>query len=121
MTLIIDTSDSKHLKVEIEGLSFIKIPALFKQSEKLLPTIEKALQREKIKFKDIKKIKVADSGDSFTALRIGLLTANALAFALKIPIESLNDQNNKKIQIRGVELIKPQYQSEPIIGKKKNN
>jgi tRNA A37 threonylcarbamoyladenosine modification protein TsaB len=29
---------------------------------------------------------VADEGGSFTSLRIGVITANALAYALKIPV-----------------------------------
>ncbi len=114
MTLIIDTSDSQYLKVALEGISSIKTPALFKQSEKLLPSIARLLEKENKEIKDIKEIKVADSGDSFTALRIGLLTANALAYALNIPIKSLNDSRVKKI-------IKPQYQAEPRIGKRKEN
>lgn len=121
MTLIIDTSDSKYLRVGIEGLSSIKVSALFKQSEKLLPTIEKLLKKEKIKLKDIKKIKVADSGDSFTALRIGLLTANALAYALNISVSSLNDKSNRAIKIKGLRIIEAQYQSEPNIGRRKNS
>lgn len=119
MTLIIDTSVSKYLRVELEGLGFIKIPALFKQSEKLLPSIIKLLQRENVKLETIKKIKVADSGDSFTALRIGILTANTLAFALNVPVCSLNDQANKALKISGLKIIKAKYQSEPNIGKRK--
>ncbi len=121
MTLIIDTSDSKYIKLKIEGFSSIKKPALFQQAEKLLPSLLQLLKKEKLDLKDIKRIKVADSGDSFTALRIGLLTANTLAYALKIPIESLDDKSNQPLNIKGLNIIKAQYQSEPNIGKKKNN
>lgn len=118
MTLIIDTSDSKFLKLGIKNSKFIKIPALFKQSEKLLPSLIKLLEKEKLSLADIKAIKVADSGDSFTALRIGLLTANALAYALNIPITSLNKQH-KPLKIGKIRIVKAQYQSEPNIGKRK--
>ena len=119
MTLIIDTSDSKYLKVAREGFSFIKTPALFKQSEKLLPAIVKLLNKENLNISNIKKIKVASSGDSFTALRVGLLTANTLAYALDLPIESLGDQKNQVLKIKGLNIIKAQYRSEPNIGQKK--
>jgi len=93
-----------------------KINAPRQQSEKLLPAIEKLLQTKKIKLSDLKKIRVENYGGSFTSLRIGVITANALAYALKIPVEA-NSKINKKNKKFGIySLVEPVYDREPNIG-----
>ena len=75
-----------------------KIIAPRQQAEKLLPAIDKLLKAKKIKLSELEKISVENYGGSFTALRIGVITANALAYALKIPVEakSKTAKKNKK-------------------------
>ena len=55
-------------------------------SELLMPHIDKILGMAGIKKNDLKGIAVSIGPGSFTGLRIGLATAKALAYALKIPI-----------------------------------
>ncbi|MFH0973018.1 MAG: hypothetical protein V1768_03475 [Patescibacteria group bacterium] len=66
------------------------------QAEKLLPAIDKLLKKNKIKLSDIKKIQVENQGGSFTALRIGVVTANALGYALGIPVEGTQKLENRQ-------------------------
>ncbi|MCX6798293.1 MAG: hypothetical protein NTX66_03745 [Candidatus Falkowbacteria bacterium] len=86
------------------------------QAEKLLPAIDKLLKKNKVKLSDLRKIIVADSGGSFTSLRIGVATANALAYALNIPIEAENKRSKVKIS-QGIRIVKPLYDHEPSIGR----
>ena len=122
MELIIDTSKNQNILIELssEGKSLAKkdFEASFTQAEKLLPEIDLLLKKINKNSKDLKKIKVANSGGSFTALRIGIVTANTLAYSLDIPVSSLD---GKSIKIDEIVMVKPQYSSEPniTIGKKK--
>lgn len=51
-------------------------------SKKLLPEIDKMLEKNKLSAKNIKKIKVeSDQGESFTTTRIAKAVANAWNFA----------------------------------------
>ena len=104
------------------------IKAKYKQSEKLLLNIDKILKILKIlkDIKDIKGIMVVKGPGSFTALRIGLATANTLAWALHIPIigVKLTNKQNEELIKTGVESFKkikrfkqvmPEYGMEPNI------
>lgn len=56
------------------------------ESEKLLPELTKLLRKADKKWKDINKIAVIQGPGPFTALRVSIAVANALAYALNIPI-----------------------------------
>ncbi len=92
-----------------------KIKAPRQQSEKLLPSIEKLLLAKKIKLSQLKKIVVANFGGSFTSLRIGVITANALAYALNIPVEA-ESKIKKNKTFSKYSLVEPIYDREPNIG-----
>lgn len=91
------------------------------QAEKLLPGIAKLLKANKLKLSDLKGIEVANQGGSFTSLRIGVVTANALGYALSIPAEGSKGgrksvKNGKSI----FNIVRPEYDSEPEITKKRD-
>jgi len=124
MTLYIDTAGGEEIflslsrgKTEIDAIRFV---ARHEQAEKLLPAIEKLLKKNKSKLSDLKNIAVNNTGDSFTALRIGVVTANALAFALQIPVTvktldgDVVPESIKKYKKFSV--VKPFYNREPNIG-----
>lgn len=118
MTLIIDTSLPDIIEVKLEndkGIFSKKIKAVRAQAEKLLPAIDDILKQHDYSYKDIELIKVESEGNSFTSLRIGVLTANALAYALHIPVVALN--GDKAFKFVGGVSVSPKYQSEPNIGK----
>jgi len=93
-------------------LAKFKIKAERRQSEKLLSSIDKILKNNNIKIDNINKIVVANKGEGFTSLRIGVATANALAFALGINIEG---ESGKVLNRKGLKIIKPKYVKEPNI------
>ncbi len=123
MILIINTSLADYLILSLvkseKVLVSKKIKAERQQAEKLLLSIDNLLKSLSLKLTDLKKIQVYEKGDSFTSLRIGILTANALAYALNIPVVNTK---NKAVKIKGISLVKPVYNREPNIGirKKKN-
>ena len=92
--LVIDTSDSKNIRVgiKINGKSkYISSKARVLKAQAVLPLIDKVLKANNINLSDINKIKVNTGPGSFTGLRVGISIANALGFFLKIPI------NEKKV------------------------
>jgi tRNA threonylcarbamoyl adenosine modification protein YeaZ len=95
----------------------IKAPRL--QGEKLLPAIEALLRLQKIKLSSLKKIVVANYGGSFTSLRIGVITANALAYALKIPVVAERPTPGDRKKFASYSLVQPIYDRAPDIGKSK--
>ncbi|MDP3043437.1 MAG: hypothetical protein Q8N21_03465 [bacterium] len=144
MILFIDTTQGDNIivavKKNIRGQDEIaaqkKIKAKYAQAEKLLPMIDKMLAQNKLKIKDIKKIKVVNRGGSpdaairtsFTALRIGAVTANGLGFALRVPVEGTAngreklkkgltplDMKNYLTGLKKFNVIEPIYSKEPNI------
>lgn len=92
--LLIDTSSNKEI---IVGLRIGKKEYQNKQeigsqkAQAVLPLIDKLLRKHKLKTSDIDKIEANIGPGSFTGLRVGISVANALSFALKIPV------NKKKV------------------------
>ncbi len=117
MDLYIDTADKKNIRLSLrqgrQVLAKKELAAEYQQAEKLLPAIDQLLKNVKANVGEIKKIYVANRGQSFTALRIGVVVANALAFALGVKVFP-SDEKNKD---RGgkFNIVKPVYHKEPNI------
>jgi len=149
MFLFINTANHQFISLALidkkgKVLNYKKIKAEYRQAEKLLDTILK-IQFQIFKLKGI--ITVVGPG-GFTSLRIGIATANTLAWALQIPIVGvelkkfipseeersddeprdpmeLQDKNlinfgfNKLKKIKHFKQILPKYGREPNITLKK--
>ena len=89
MKLSIDTSDSENIKVTLGSIK-IERNSREKKSQLLLQSIKEALDKEKIKLKDLTEIEVKTGPGSFTGLRVGVSVANALRWSLKIPVNGKN-------------------------------
>ena len=80
MDLYIDTSKKIKINIQLKDNNKLvgqkSFDAPFRQAEKLLLEIDKLLKNNKINLQNIKRILVKDRGESFTALRIGIVTAN---------------------------------------------
>ena len=90
MNLHIDTTKREEVIVELwENQKKLtdRIVVLQKTgSQALLPTIAKILRKNKVAFKDIREVKVDTGPGSFTGTRVGVAVANAIGFALNIPV-----------------------------------
>lgn len=124
MTLYINTVSHDEIIIELRDRGSVliskRISAPRKQSEKLLPAIDKLLKIKKVKLDKLTKIIVASYGGSFTSLRIGVITANALAYALNVPVEA-EDRSKKNKEFSGYSIVEPIYDREPNIGKAKKS
>lgn len=120
MILYINTTLADEIIISLRSdtkiLTTKKIKSPRTQAEKLLPAIDSLLKAQKVKFAQLKKIIVANAGGSFTSLRIGVITANALAYALEIPVVAETESNKKSRQFAGYSLVEPIYDREPNIG-----
>lgn len=87
MKLLIDTSKREEVNVAVNfhGKKYKKTLKNI-QSQNVLKLIDQLLKEKSIKLSDIKEIEVNTGPGSFTGLRIGVSVANALGFALKIPV-----------------------------------
>jgi tRNA threonylcarbamoyladenosine biosynthesis protein TsaB len=123
MVLYIDTTKGHDIEVVLKkngkAVAQKKITARYAQAEKLLPLIDRILKDNKFNLKDIKKIEVNNNGGSFTALRIGVVTANALGYALGLPVKGELGIRNWELGRKRFNVVEPIYSKEPNITQKK--
>ena len=90
LTLSIDTTDREKVIVAIvDSWSNLKDKIVVNQqsgSQALIPAIIKILKKNKCTVKDLTGVKVNVGPGSFTGTRVGVAVANALGFALDIPV-----------------------------------
>jgi tRNA A37 threonylcarbamoyladenosine modification protein TsaB len=114
MELYINTASYSDIILELREAKKIIVTKTIivphRQAEKLLPTLETLLKKYKKRLVDITKIIVEDRGEGFSSLRIGIATANVLAYALNIPISTPSKAS------RGI--IAPVYSRPPSITKR---
>lgn len=141
MILIIDTTEDKSQIFLFKTAKKYKhriFQAHWHYSENLLKEIDCLLASQREKVQNVKRIVVVNGPGSFTGCRVGVATANALAFSLGVPIiqiskdkitnknflttetmmeilEKTKDKNAEKGNI-----AQPFYKSEPHITKPKN-
>ncbi len=99
MKLYIDTSSNQKTIVKLDDKVLEKITRQW-PSQVVLPMIQKLLGRRPLSA--ISKIEVNPGPGSFTGLRVGVAIANALGFALGVPV------NGKRVD--RLEIVEPQYE-----------
>lgn len=123
MILYINTTQLDKIIIALrEGQKVVaqrQLTARHSQAEKLLPALDRLLKSQQVSLKVVKKIVVANQGGSFTSLRIGVITANALAYALQIPIESAEGTSLATKKFATYSVIEPLYDRPPNIGQAK--
>lgn len=136
MVLLVDTSDSSTLTICLLGkrgeiVANRAVQCHFTQSEKLLPSIATLLKSQHQSLNKLMGLVVVSGPGGFTSLRIGISTANALAYALKIPIVGIQKRKGMDVEqiaqegIKGLiktkkqTVIVPRYGREPNITKPK--
>jgi len=97
--LYIDTSGDKAKigLVEENKSKLLEFGPKHKFSEKLLSKIDKLLKENELSPQKLSAIAVFKGPGSFTGLRIGIATANALAFSLNIPIIEISEADLKSL------------------------
>ena len=140
MILFINTSKIDLIQIKLiknnKVIGQLESQEGFKQSELLLSIIDEILKRKRLKTEDLRLIAVVSGPGAFSALRLGVTTANTLAWSLGVPIIELNaaegDSDEKLIQILKIKMQKigfkkqkfipviPKYGKEPNITKAKN-
>ena len=92
MVLKIDSTERNEIRVElVDNKSNLKDILIQKQklgSQVLLPMIVKILKKNELNLKDLTAIEVNCGPGSFTGKRVGVSVANALGFALDIPVNA---------------------------------
>lgn len=94
--LLIDTSSTTAqvaLTNEDKVIAVESWEVLRNLSDKLLPNIEKLLQKNKLRPEDLNGIIVYLGPGTFTGLRVGVTVANALAYSLNIPIAGVKGKS----------------------------
>ena len=90
MILKIDSTNSDQITVELKDSKTGKRVKLVEEqklgSQVLLPMIVKILKQNNKKFSDLSSVEVNPGPGSFTGTRVGVSIANALGFALSIPV-----------------------------------
>jgi len=124
MILSINTTNKNKIEISLkEGERIVvhkEFEAKHSQAEKLLPEIQKMLKAKKIKLSAIAGIEVANVSreeTGFTALRIGVVTANALGYTLGVSVKGEVEEKRKQKKPLEFDVIKPIYNREPNIGK----
>ena len=97
MKLYFDTSDRDKIIIILDGKHW-EFTSKNQKPQDLVSLIEETLKKEKVNLKEIKEIEVNLGPGSFTGLKIGVAVANALGFALDIPV------NGKR------QLVLPRYE-----------
>lgn len=87
--LFIDASSNREIivKLKIDKKEYTIKRKIGKQKvQVVLPMINELLKKQGISLKDLTLIEVNTRHGSFTGIRVGMAIANALSFALKIPV-----------------------------------
>ena len=135
MLLLINTADSQAtVLVLIEGKKILvkrEFQGQYHQSEKLLPALKAMLKSADATWLQLKAVGVVSGPGSFTALRLGVVTANTLAFSLRIPAVGLklkstdtlnglvNQLTRRAPKAKFPALVLPLYGQAPNITRKK--
>lgn len=119
-TLFIDTS-SDQSKVALMRDGYELASDVWESAHNLgadlLPHIYSLLKKNGIETKQLAAIAVHPGPGSFTGLRVGITTANTLAFSLNIPVMASVDLQNIDLKLGAVftQTVTPHYGAPPSI------
>ena len=99
MKLYIDTSQREEITISLDKEVF-KTASKKEKSQRLLPFIDEVLKKKKFTVKDLTEIKVNTGPGSFTGLKVGVSVAQALGWALNIPVNGKDMKKGESIEIK---------------------
>ncbi len=123
MLLYMDTSDFNNLSlVLVDGptVKLFETTVAFNENYKTNELLEKFLKHEKVKVTDLQKIVVCSGPGSFTGIRVGVSLAQALGFALQVPVIAIPKTKvpkdyRKLPSVKGGKTLKVTYGQKPNI------
>ncbi|OJI06186.1 tRNA (adenosine(37)-N6)-threonylcarbamoyltransferase complex dimerization subunit type 1 TsaB [bacterium CG10_46_32] len=132
MYLYINTTERDSFELALIGESKLIKKKIVKSnrqhSEKLLKSIQALLKSGTSSLADIKGVAAVKGPGSFVSLRIGISTANALAYALQVPIVGVSQEKGIdeiaqlfKRLTSFTKIITPEYGREPDMVMKKRD
>lgn len=133
MYLYINTTERDSFVIALvndDGVIRTKTVASNRQhSEKLLKSIQALLKSAKASLDDVRGVAAVKGPGSFVSLRIGISTANALAYALQIPVIGVSKEQGideiaalfkrRRVSSKAPRIVLPEYGREPDITAKK--
>lgn len=127
MILFIDTSDFNNLTLALVHGPIVKLHVAnvaFNENYKTNLMLDKFLKHQKVTPKDLSKIIVCSGPGSFTGIRVGVSLAQALGFALYIPViaipkSKVPEDIRKLSTIKGGKSLIMNYGQKPNITKAK--
>ncbi len=99
MKLYIDTSDREEIVVGLDDKKF-ETESRKDKSQKLLPFIDELLKKNEKKMEDITEIEINTGPGSYTGLRVGVSVANAIGWALDIPVNGKDLKKGESVEIK---------------------
>jgi len=97
MNLYIDATEKESFIIALVDETRVvcreQIQSVRQHSEKLLAAIDALLAKQGFEKKDISGVAAVEGPGSFTSLRIGIATANALAEGLSVPAYALTQED----------------------------
>lgn len=97
MKLYIDTSDRQKIVLKLDNELFEE--AVAEKSQRLLPMLTEIIEKKGKDLKDLTEIEVNTGPGSFTGLRVGVSVANALGWALGIPVNGKRLDRGESVDI----------------------
>ncbi len=98
MKLSINTSQANQITVALDGKQHV-FEARHNASQTLLPLIISKLSEQNRTLEDVTSIEVNTGPGSFTGLRVGVSIAQALGWALKVPVNGKDIKSEKFIRL----------------------
>ncbi len=98
--LYIDTTSNKEVIVRLtidELVDEVHQEIQFNRGQVVLPIIQKLLQKHHLRPQDLNSVEVNGGPGSFTGVRVGVSIANAISFALNIPVNGMLYEKDKKL------------------------
>lgn len=128
MILFINTSDFNNLTLVLQDGAAVRLfvkSVAFNENFKTNAFLQEFLKKSKVAPSDLTKIIVCSGPGSFTGIRVGVSLAQALGFALKIPViaipkNKVPEDVRKLDKIKGGKSLSLNYGQAPNITKAKH-
>lgn len=105
--IFIDTTSNKEVIVRLsigDTVDEVRQEIQFNRGQVVLPIVQDLLKKHSLTPKDLDEVEVNEGPGSFTGVRVGVSIANAISFALQIPV------NGKSFEKDGT-LVDPIYEA----------